>query len=141
MAETITLELPDQLHQRLLSTAQATQQTLEAVILRALTVGSPPDWTDVPEEYQSDLAALDRLDDKALLKIAHASKSSEDMARYDELLDDACPSVNYWSDKSLAVATCGFLGSRTSDFFFFFDLRGCFRNRFRLTCLASALSC
>lgn len=87
MAETITLELPDQLHQRLLSTAQATQQTLEAVILRALTVGSPPDWTDVPEEYQSDLAALDRLDDKALLKIAQASKSSEDMARYDELLD------------------------------------------------------
>ena len=87
MAETITLELPDQLHQRLLRTAQATQQSLEAVILRALTVGSPPAWNDAPEEYQSDLAALDRLDDNALLKIAQASKSSEDMARYDKLLE------------------------------------------------------
>ncbi|MGD1950648.1 MAG: hypothetical protein ACFB14_13530 [Leptolyngbyaceae cyanobacterium] len=52
-----------------------------------MTVGSPPAWDDAPEEYQSDLAALDRLDDNALLKVAQASKSSEDMARYDELLE------------------------------------------------------
>lgn len=87
MAETITLELPERLHQRLLNTAQATQQSLEAVILRALTIGSPPDWTDVPEEYQSDLAALDRLDDDALWKVAQTNKSAEAMARYDELLE------------------------------------------------------
>ncbi|MEM9485521.1 MAG: hypothetical protein AAGA83_17740 [Cyanobacteria bacterium P01_F01_bin.116] len=87
MAETITLELPERLHQRLLNTAQATQQSLEAIILRALTIGSPPDWTDVPEEYQSDLAALDRLDNDALRQVAQANKSAEDMARYDELLD------------------------------------------------------
>ncbi|WP_228021252.1 hypothetical protein [Vasconcelosia minhoensis] len=70
MAEAITLQLPERLYQRLLSTAEATQQSLEAVVLRALTVGSPPDWTDVPEEYQSSLAALDRLADAALWKIA-----------------------------------------------------------------------
>ncbi|MBE9067534.1 hypothetical protein IQ260_12780 [Leptolyngbya cf. ectocarpi LEGE 11479] len=87
MADTITLELPERLHQRLLNTAQATQQSLEAVILRALTIGSPPDWTDVPEEYQADLAALDRLDNDALWRVAQANKSAEDMARYDELLD------------------------------------------------------
>ncbi|MEM9485490.1 MAG: hypothetical protein AAGA83_17585 [Cyanobacteria bacterium P01_F01_bin.116] len=87
MAETITLELPERLHQRLLNTAQATQQSLEVVILRALTIGSSPDWTDVPEEYQSDLAALDRLDNDALRQVAQANKSAENMARYDELLE------------------------------------------------------
>ena len=87
MAETITLELPERLHQRLLNTAQATQQSLEAVILRALTIGSPPDWADVPEEYQSALAALDRLDDDALRQVAQANTPVEDMARYDELLE------------------------------------------------------
>ncbi|PZO59931.1 MAG: hypothetical protein DCF15_02845 [Phormidesmis priestleyi] len=87
MLETVTLRLPERLHQRLINTAQATHRPLEAVILHALTVGSPPDWTDVPEEYQSDLAALDRLEDEALWQIARARKSRADMIRYDELLE------------------------------------------------------
>jgi hypothetical protein len=41
----------------------------------------------VPEEYQPDLAALDRLEDAALWKIARGQKSPSEMARYDELLD------------------------------------------------------
>ncbi len=87
MAETVSLQLPERLHQRLVNTAQATGQPLEAVILHAITVGSPPDWDDVPAEYQSDLAALDRLEDEALWKIARAQKSPDEVTRYDELLD------------------------------------------------------
>lgn len=86
MFETVTLQLPEQLHQRLVNTALATKRPLETVILQALTVGSPPDWSDVPEEYQADLAALDRLDDDALWQIARGRKTSEEMGRYDELL-------------------------------------------------------
>lgn len=87
MTASITLQLPERLYQRLVSTAQATQQPLEAVILHALEVGSPPDWDDVPEEFQADLAALDRLDDNALWSIARGHHTSSNTARYDELLE------------------------------------------------------
>jgi hypothetical protein len=83
----ITLQLPERLYQRLVNTAQATQQTLESVIIHALEVGSPPDWDDVPEAFQADLAALDRLDDAALWAISRGHQSSTEMTRYDELLD------------------------------------------------------
>jgi hypothetical protein len=83
----ITLQLPERLYQRLVNTAQATQRPLEAVIIRALEAGSPPDWDDVPEAFQADLAALDSLDDNALWVMARGHQSSDKMARYDELLD------------------------------------------------------
>lgn len=87
MAAPITLQLPDRLYQRLVNTAQATQRSLESVILHALSVGSPPDWDDVPSVFQTDLAALDRLDDATLWKIALGRKLAAELIRYDELLD------------------------------------------------------
>jgi hypothetical protein len=87
MAETVTLHIPDPIYQRLVSTANATRRSLEEVMLHALKVGSPPDWDDVPDEFKADLAALDRLEDEALWKIATARKTSEEMTRYDELLE------------------------------------------------------
>jgi len=87
MTEAITLQLPDRLYQRLVHTAQATQRSLEAVVMRALEVGAPPDWDDVPAEFQADVAALDRLDDAALWQMVRRCKTAEDMTRYDELLD------------------------------------------------------
>jgi hypothetical protein len=86
MAETVTLRLPERLHQRFLDNAQATGQTVEAVILYAITVGSPPGWDDVPEEYQPALAALDRLEDAALWQIVRGQKPLAEMTRYDKLL-------------------------------------------------------
>lgn len=87
MAESITLQLPDRLYQRLTNTAQAIQRPMEEVIVRALEVGAPPDWDDVPAEFQADLAVLDRLDDAALWQIARSHKTADDMTRYDELLE------------------------------------------------------
>lgn len=87
MAELITLQLPDRLYQRLINTAQAIQRPLEEVIVHALEVGSPPDWDDVPAEFQADLAALDRLDDATLWQIARSRKTVEEMAGYDDLLE------------------------------------------------------
>jgi hypothetical protein len=83
----ITLQLPDPLYQRLINTAHATQRPLEAVILQALEVGSPPSWDDVPESFRSDLEALDRCDDSALWAIVRDRKSANEMTRYDELLE------------------------------------------------------
>ncbi|NJN92033.1 MAG: hypothetical protein HC833_25760 [Leptolyngbyaceae cyanobacterium RM1_406_9] len=87
MTATVTLQIPDLIYQRLVNTANATGWSLEEVMLHALKVGSPPDWDNVPDEFKADLAALDRLEDEALWKLATARKTSEEMARYDGLLD------------------------------------------------------
>jgi hypothetical protein len=86
-SKTITLQLPEKLYVRLQQTAQATQQPLADIILRALYVGSPPIWETAPAEFQADLSALDRLDDTTLWRIARSHQSEEEMARYQELLD------------------------------------------------------
>lgn len=84
--QTITLQIPDLLYQRLVHTAMATQLPLEQVILKALRVGSPPGWDNVPDEFQADLAALDKLDDDNLWKIAKSEQTEGQMARYQLLL-------------------------------------------------------
>ncbi len=86
ISTTITLQIPDFLYQRLVNTAQATERSLEAVMLHALQIGSPPNWSDVPEEFQADLAALDRLEDQALWPIAQSKKTPEEMERHYWLL-------------------------------------------------------
>jgi len=72
---------------RLQQTAQATQQSLDDVFLRALEIGNPPSWDDVPAEFQTDLAAIDRLDDKSLWRIARNRQTAIDMKQYQQLLD------------------------------------------------------
>lgn len=76
MTQTITLQVPDSLYQRLLRTAQATHQSLEAIMLRVLEVGSPPDVLDVPEVVRADLVVLDGLDNGALWQIAYGNEAS-----------------------------------------------------------------
>lgn len=87
-ARTITIELPETLYLRLQQTARATRQSLEATMLRALQVGSPPSWETAPAEFQTDLAALDRLDDAALWRIARTRAVPDQMDRYQALLDE-----------------------------------------------------
>lgn len=86
-ARTITMQLPENLYVRLQQTAQATRQSFEAVVLRALQVGSPPAWESAPAEFQADLAALDRLDDAALWRTARYRAAAVQMERYQTLLD------------------------------------------------------
>ncbi|MFE1748561.1 hypothetical protein [Coleofasciculus sp. H7-2] len=87
LVETVTLQIPEILYQRLVNTARATQRPLEEVILHALQTGSPPEWDDVPEEFQADLAALDKLDENTLWQIANSGKTSAEMERYNTLLE------------------------------------------------------
>lgn len=83
----VTVQLPEALYLRLQQIARATRQSLEATMLRALQVGSPPSWETAPAEFQGDLAALDRLDDAALWRIARVRATSAVMDRYQVLLD------------------------------------------------------
>jgi hypothetical protein len=86
-SKTITLNLPEDVYIRFQQAAQATKQSLEDVFLRAVQVGSPPNWEDAPAEFQTDLAALDRLDDGSLWHIARRRQKETDMTRYQKLLD------------------------------------------------------
>jgi predicted transcriptional regulator len=86
-ARTVTMRLPEDLYLRLQQTAQATRQSLEATMLRALQIGSPPAWETAPAEFQADLAALDRLDDAALWRMARTRAIPAQMDRYQALLD------------------------------------------------------
>ncbi|MBD2691327.1 hypothetical protein [Anabaena catenula] len=85
--ETVTLQIPEIIYQRLVNTAHATQRPLEEVMLHALQMGSPPAWDDVPEEFQAELAALDKLNDNTLWQIFHSHKTAVDMEEYNNLLE------------------------------------------------------
>lgn len=87
LSETVTLQIPEAIYQRLIHTARATKRSLEDVILHALRVGSPPAWDDAPSEFQADLASMDKLDDDALWQVARGRKAPADMQRYDTLLE------------------------------------------------------
>jgi hypothetical protein len=84
---TVTMQLPERLYVRLQQTAQATKQSFEDILLRALQVGSPPSWETAPAEFQAELAALDRLDDATLWRIARSRTTEAQMERYQNLLD------------------------------------------------------
>jgi hypothetical protein len=83
----VTVSLPESMYLRLQQVALGTQQSLTDVLLHAVKVGSPPSWDDVPAEFQTDLAVLDRLDDDSLWQIARSKQSDDDMMRYQALLD------------------------------------------------------
>ena len=83
----VTLQLPEHVYLRLQCMAQATQQSFDDVILRAIQIGTPPSWEDAPAEFQTDLAALDRLDDNTLWHIARQRQTATEMVRYQELLE------------------------------------------------------
>jgi hypothetical protein len=67
--------------------AKATQRSIEDILALVLKVGSPPEWSDVPEEFQSDLQDLDSLTDEALHQLASDSKIESELDRYDDLLE------------------------------------------------------
>lgn len=90
-ARTVTMQLPEDLYVHLQQTAQATRQSFEAIVLRALQVGSPPAWESAPAEFQAELAALDRLDDAALWRIARYRAAAAQLERYQSLLDKNMP--------------------------------------------------
>lgn len=85
--KSVMLQLPEALYLRLQQAANGMHQSLDEVLIRAVQVGSPPSWEDAPAPFQGDLAALDRLDDHSLWRIARRTQLEQDWTRYQELLD------------------------------------------------------
>ncbi len=85
--QSITVNLPENLYERLKQASLAMRVPLDEVLVRALQVGSPPSWEDTPAFFQADLAALDRLDDDYLWRITRSTQLNQIWSRYHELLD------------------------------------------------------
>ena len=83
----VMLQLPEALYLRLQQAANGMHQSLDEILIRAVQVGSPPSWEDAPAPFQGDLAALDRLDDQSLWRVARRTQFEQDWTRYQELLD------------------------------------------------------
>jgi hypothetical protein len=86
-ATSVTLQLPEYLFVRLQHAAQAMRQPLDEVLVRAVEVGSPRIWDDAPAAFQADLAAIDKLDDESLWRIARSKQTGQDWTRYHALLE------------------------------------------------------
>ena len=85
--KSVMLQLPEALYLRLQQVANGMNQSLDEVLIRVVQVGSPPSWEDAPAAFQGDLAALDRLDDQSLWRIARRTQLEQDWTRYQEMLD------------------------------------------------------
>jgi hypothetical protein len=86
LAQTVTLQVPETIYQRLWNTAQVIQRPLKEVMLHALLVGSPSAWDDVPPEFQADLAPMDRLSDAQLWAAARGQRPAAEVECFETLL-------------------------------------------------------
>lgn len=84
--QTVTLELPESLYRTAHQVAEATEQSVEAVLQASLAHALPP-LDDVPPEEAPELAAMVLLDDAALWREARATLDAEKQAKLQEFLD------------------------------------------------------
>ena len=68
--ETIAVNLPVELYERLRQVARAAGETVECAVIRCVRNGMPPSLSKVPFEFHEDLVSLGRLDDKELWQVA-----------------------------------------------------------------------
>lgn len=84
--QTITLELPEDIYQRLQRMAEAIQRPIEEVTFQTIRGNLPPSVDDLPPELRDELAALQNLDDKALWAIVKESLPPDQWRRHEHLL-------------------------------------------------------
>lgn len=65
----VTLDLPEKIHHRLKSLADASGIPIEDVVLRTIESGMPPGLSKVPARFHNDLLALNGLDDNKLWQV------------------------------------------------------------------------
>lgn len=84
--QTVTLNLPDNVYQRLQRIAQTLQRPLEEFLVEAVTTALPL-LDDLPPDMMDDMVALALLNDEALWRVARSTLSLAGQERLDSLLD------------------------------------------------------
>lgn len=83
--QTLSIELPDDLYDRLQRRAVATQRSLGDEVVEALRASDPESGDRLPEGLEAELAQLEALDDASLLKLARRRVSLQKSRRLEAL--------------------------------------------------------
>ncbi|GAB4412630.1 MAG: hypothetical protein Fur0044_06890 [Anaerolineae bacterium] len=85
MSQTVTLTLPDKLYNPIQRIAQATDQSVETVLLTALQTSLPP-LEGLPADLIQELAQLEELDDNTLRQVLLETVPIQQQQELDTLL-------------------------------------------------------
>lgn len=84
---TVVVDVPDNLYEQLESQAQATDRSVDEVVVQALTRSLPPPVeSDLPPAVRAELQGMAHLSDEALWQIAQSTMNQDKVALYDVLL-------------------------------------------------------
>jgi hypothetical protein len=85
--QTIAIQVPQPLYQRLQWLSELTHRPLESLILQTLDANVPTLPEHLPEAVRQDLVDLESLDDEALWKVARSTVDQEHQTQYSLLLE------------------------------------------------------
>ncbi len=83
--QTVIIELPDDLYDRLERRAAATRQTIAAEVVQLLAAAVPAEDDRLPSELEAELARMDALDDVALQRAARSGLATRESRRLESL--------------------------------------------------------
>jgi hypothetical protein len=86
MAQSVTLQLPEAVYERVRQTAEVIKLPVEEVLIRTIEAGLPPSVNDLPDSYREEFLSMERLNDDELLKVAESVMSAAQQRRYSLLL-------------------------------------------------------
>jgi len=98
----VTLNLPEQLYERLETQARTATRSVDEVVVQTLARGLPPVVEkDLPPALQAELEAMEHLSSEALWRIAESTMNRDKVALYDMLLErhqagDLTPEGREW---------------------------------------------
>jgi hypothetical protein len=84
--ETVQVQLPEEVYQRLKEMATVSHQPLEDVLFQTIRGNLPPRLDDVPPDQRGSMADLQRFDDEALWAVAREPIPSRRWRRHQYLL-------------------------------------------------------
>lgn len=107
--QTINIQLPDTIYQRLQRVAEAMNQPIEEVVFQTIRGNLPPSLEDLSPELRRVVADLQRLSDEELWAIATAPLPPQQWRRHQRLLrkaqDGTLSAVEQKELEELRVAT------------------------------------
>jgi hypothetical protein len=84
--QTIPIQLPDAIYQRLQQVAQATNHSIEEVVLQTIRGNLPPSLDDLSPEWRCVVADLQHMSDEALWAVAKEPFPPYQWRRHQRLL-------------------------------------------------------
>ncbi|MBM4401460.1 MAG: hypothetical protein FJ045_05880, partial [Crenarchaeota archaeon] len=86
MAQSVTLQLPEAIYERVRRAAEATKRPVEEVLVKTIEAVIPPSIDDLPLLYREEFISMESLSDNELLKVAESVMSPTQQRRYSFLL-------------------------------------------------------